>query len=427
MAKHVIFLGAGASVTSGYPLAADLRKIFSSTYSFGNHLREKIGQIDKPLTISLAKWFSRLSSPIELFREGGFGTVDEFSFLAGKRFPQEVHEIKQLVGLVFALHNPEKSYKTADGQPTNGFESSDYYPLIQRLFRESDEIRDDIAILSYNYDPYFEFLLNRAYIRRKQATIKNQIVIPPTEFTSGFMDRDAKAITERKGFCLLKLHGTSVLPPPPTKVAGFEDGFLTFDEVFWEQDKLLNSQNDWSVKTNPSPAMYFPWELLDDKDNFVGQDRFADSESLAANFYFQHIGRTLYELCKAIWQRARREIAEADKISFVGLSMHEFLKPGLRFLFKERLRKFEESPTKDLDWQLEIILACPGAWSSGETFRSLPRPNSPAAKLASILSEVNPGMAKKEKGQIYSRNSGKKSVGGVICYDSFKDFIEAEL
>ena len=109
--------------------------------------------------------------------------------------------MKQLVGIILALHNPEKSYKLPSGQETNGFESSDYYPLIQRLFGGSDKVRDDIAILSYNYDPYFEFLLNRAY------------------------------------------------------------------------------------RTNPSPTMCFPWELLNDKDEFVTQDKFAGLEGLASGIF----------------------------------------------------------------------------------------------------------------------------------------------
>jgi len=426
MAKHVIFLGAGASYTSGYPLAVGLRQLFSSAHTFGNYLNEKIGQRDSLAKTLLAKWFSDLSEPIELFREGGFGTVDEFSSLAGKQFPQEVHEIKQLVGLILALHNPEKSYKSPSGQETNGFESSDYYPFIQRLFRERDDLRDDVAILSYNYDPYFEFLLSRAYRRRREASGKKEPIIPPTELTSGFRDRDAKAIIERKGFCLLKLHGTCVLPSQPTGTGSLQNGILTYNEVFGERDKWVEGRNNWSVKTNPSPAMYFPWELLDDKGEFVTQDKFAGLEGLAPQNDYLPQGRTLHELCKRIWQRAQREIIDAEKISFIGLSMHEFLEPGLRYLFAERVRKLEASPTNDFDFTLKIVIACPGAWRQGDTFKSEPPSNSLVAKLAGMLSTVNPKMALKP-GRINTQNSGGNAVGGVICYENFKSFIEAEM
>ena len=176
--------------------------------------------------------------------------------------------------------------------------------------------------------------------------------------------------------------------------------------------------------------MYFPWELLNDKDEFVTEDKFAGLESQHPGIiFFQQTGRTLYELCKAIWQRAQREIAEAEKISFVGLSMHEFLKPGLRYLFAERVRKHnaQKTITHNFDYTLEIVLACPDVWLPGEIFRTQARPNSPVAKLAEMLCGANPNMAGKIKGQIMSRDSGKKAVGGIICYDNFKSFIEAEL
>jgi hypothetical protein len=35
-----------------------------------------------------------------------------------------------------------------------------------------------------------------------------------------------------------------------------------------------------------------------------------------------------------VWERARREVQIADKISFVGLSVGSFMEPGLNYLFK---------------------------------------------------------------------------------------------
>ncbi len=86
MAKHVIFLGAGASHTSGYPLAADLRVILSSPERFRLHFNdkiEKLGHIGLPnkfeLTDKLEKAYAGFKDAVQLFREGGFATVDEFS------------------------------------------------------------------------------------------------------------------------------------------------------------------------------------------------------------------------------------------------------------------------------------------------------------------------------------------------------------
>lgn len=298
--------------------------------------------------------------------------------------------------------------------------------------------------LSAGYNPHFPMPLP-VYIREPHATMiiasqstnkESVLLITPYRPWNEDMGpedgpvRNAKAISEGKGFCFLKLHGTSVLPPQFNGSDGSKKGFLTFTEVFWERDKWLEAQNDWSVRTNPSPTMYFPWELLNNKDEFVTQDKFAGLEGLASgNLYFQSTGRTLHELCKAIWQRAQREIAEAEKISFVGLSMHEFLKPGLRNLFAERVRKHnaQKTITHNFDYTLEIVLACPDAWLPGEIFRTQARPNSTVAKLAAMLCDVNPNMAGKIKGQIISHDSGKRAVGGIVCYDNFKSFIEAEL
>ena len=47
--------------------------------------------------------------------------------------------------------------------PEERFEKSEYYNLVQALFREDlFSLRDDVSILTYNYDPYLEFLLYRA-------------------------------------------------------------------------------------------------------------------------------------------------------------------------------------------------------------------------------------------------------------------------
>ena len=66
MGKHVIILGAGASYTSGYPLAADLRILLSSKSTFEEYLREKFNRPDVEGASSamfehLRKWYSEQS------------------------------------------------------------------------------------------------------------------------------------------------------------------------------------------------------------------------------------------------------------------------------------------------------------------------------------------------------------------------------
>lgn len=41
----------------------------------------------------------------------------------------------------------------------------------------------------------------------------------------------------------------------------------------------------------------------------------------------------IHDIYVAIWTRARKEVQEADAVSFVGLSFHDYLRDGLAFLF----------------------------------------------------------------------------------------------
>lgn len=425
MAKHVIFLGAGASVTSGYPLAADLRLILSSKNSYSRYLEQKLpGDEHKNLRANLVGHFDQTQNAIRLFREGGFATIDEFSYLAGPKFAAEIQSLRKLLTLVLSLHFPEATYKCSRRRTeTDGFETSDYYAFIQRLFDSTlHELRDDVVILSYNYDCYLEFILNRAYIRRKQASHLQVKAYPPS-LVSGFGNREADAIRTGSGFCLLKLHGTIALPFL-TKVQGQASEYLTFDELFGNRKTLFNQLESHGFGDSP---IFFPWEVMTKDGSFVSEQEFQLHEALASNSIFiQQIGRPLYLLCKAIWERAQREIVDAEKISFIGLSMHEFLKPGLRYLFAERVRKFKESETKDRDYGLEIIFADPSTGTPSENYRKLPRSNSPVARLVKMLREVNPGMAGGDN-DILTPNTGKAGLGRVVCYEDFASFIKAEL
>lgn len=200
MAKnHVIFLGAGASASSGYPLANGLRlrlcseEVFwrdlfgalnphNTGYQFepysGNQFKE---QIRLEFREACATHLDAFSDSIKLFRDGGFATVDEFSKHASKSNPKYVDEMKKLTRLALAFHNPEDK-----------FHESDYYPFIQRLFRDDNlhELKSHITILSYNYDCYLEFLLLRAFQTRHTVTgHPNYTVSDINQLTSGFYVR----------------------------------------------------------------------------------------------------------------------------------------------------------------------------------------------------------------------------------------------
>ena len=85
--NHVIFLGAGASYTSGYPIGRELGLLMASRSHFAAKAMELYGN-DAGLTGQLLEYFDRFTESVELFRHGGFATVDEFSKLASGSYPE---------------------------------------------------------------------------------------------------------------------------------------------------------------------------------------------------------------------------------------------------------------------------------------------------------------------------------------------------
>src|ERR1017187_3792085 len=150
--NHVIFLGAGASQTSGYPLASELRLRLTSQNQILADL-ERLADDAKAVSAECSTYFNRFYDSAQLFRHGAFGSVDEFSKLASEKYPEHVQAMKNLTRLALSLHYPEKA-----------FHHSDYYPFIQHLFSEDHlySLKPNIAVLSYNYDCYLEYLLLKA-------------------------------------------------------------------------------------------------------------------------------------------------------------------------------------------------------------------------------------------------------------------------
>jgi hypothetical protein len=222
---------------------------------------------------------------------------------------------------------------------------------VQKLFnRDFCDLRDDVAVLTYNYDAYLDFVLSHAFMARKEAVGKpiklSQI---PTAVLGGLHNGDADDLLSRKGFCFLKLHGTSVLPAFDQS-NDLEPRALTFKEVFGESDQqqLIARLNSPCGPKSPigekegtilTPPIFFPWEIINDKGGFVSEQDFRRVEGVTSTRAFEgKSGKTAsyYSLFKAIWKRAQREISESEQVSFVGFSAHNFMKLGLRFLFQNR-------------------------------------------------------------------------------------------
>ena len=82
------------------------------------------------------------------------------------------------------------------------------------------------------------------------------------------------------------------------------------------------------------PPILFPWEILDDAGGFIPETDFVFLKGMPPER--QTEGRQLYKLYRRIWMGARAAVMQATKISFVGLSAHEYMESGFRYLFKDK-------------------------------------------------------------------------------------------
>ena len=222
------------------------------------------------MDIGLPFWDKHVQA-LTLFRNGGFATIDEFCLLAGGQFQTEINELRGLVRAALGLFNPEDC-----------FEDSEYYGFVQSLFRDDLMcLREDITVLTYNYDPYLEFLLARAlrYRWRIKRTGSPQIQITTQDseqldniskvlgaVTSGFSDSNNQTWLEedkdKPSFCLLKLHGS--VCREVDDVGGYE--------TLFSDDPLARAQDLFQgVSETNTPPILFPWEIMTNR-GFVARD-----------------------------------------------------------------------------------------------------------------------------------------------------------
>jgi hypothetical protein len=353
MGKHVIFLGAGASETSGYPLANELRLLMTSPV----HLRplvlkawqETHGSTERIQAEMLERktldYRTRFEAALGLLRQGGFASVDEFCRLSRATHSEGVRDLKRWMRLCLSIRDPELT-----------FEKSDYYPFLQRLFEaDTPDLREDTTILSFNYDVYLEFLLSRAYrVRVKAAGASLDEAFLNAHVFSAMRGRDTVALEDGSGFCLLKLHG-SIAWPEVTE----EDGSVGFRHLFDVSPTKRIEGLCQEPLSESDPPVLFPWEAGIFKPSTQGPSPFILQEKQTTSGWRQGAYRgsvTPEDLFRAIWNRAQREISRATKISFVGISFHHYLDAGFRYLLHSAKAEHLET----------LVIACPEVVGSDE-------------------------------------------------------------
>jgi len=406
---HVIFLGAGASFTSGYPVGERLRLRLASEKNFSSDLdkalpNSKLGRKfpagEETAGICL-NYFKHFASVVELFRHGGFGTVDEFSKLAANNYPQHTQDIKKLMRLAFALHNPEDS-----------FHESDYYPFIQRLFADDlHSLKNNITIISYNYDCYLDYLLLKGYQYRKRLSASPEInPVTKNMLTSGFFQPNDITWAETiRGFNYFKLHGSIAYATDKD----FNHGQLFEKNVY---DRLKPFETRYYKSS--VPPIVFPWELFGSNREFINANDFIFVKQ-ANSAKEREEGIRLYGLYKEIWTNAAETVMRAEKISFVGLSMHPYLEDGLSWLFHRK---------QDA---VEVVVANP----DNGTFPNVSdrfHPASLTGRVIKMLRRVAPKMKTLQSSSEHDGNFNQDELLqgpglGITPRYSFKEFIEKEM
>lgn len=409
--KHVIFLGAGASVTSGYPLANDLRLRLSNVrqliFDLEELAKKTFASIDFQERKVCRDYFDQFKDTLEQFRHGGFESVDAFSKLASVKYPAFVQEMKKLMWLALSLHNPELM-----------FDKSDYYPFIQRLF--SDEalpsLKRNVAVLSYNYDCYFEYLLIKAQsYRNRLGGIPEPTEALKNVLSSGFFKpsafRDLQNTNQQ--FRHFKLHGS----------IDFADA-QTHRELFDVPGTRRLVQFNTTKEQIRTPPVIFPWEIFDEKGEFIAESDFifikeANNINDGYRAAAQEIAVNLHRLYKQIWEGAKEAVQHADKISFVGMSMHHYLESGLRYLFQDK-----HTPA-------QVVVANPlNEYFKDERQRL--HPASPSGQVTRILKSVAPKLTyhksfSEKDSPMGDEQYARQTTGSLTARYYFKDFIEREM
>lgn len=335
MGKHVIFLGAGASISSGYPLAKHLTLLMADGRTREDTLKHRLIDESDPVCIDdLLRMFRGFELEATIFlREGCFETMDSLGhFCAGRGRSNLIPNLKRLMRFCLSIHNPLEE----------NFGTSDYIGFVQALLRKDPESPDkDVAILSFNYDPLLDYLLYLAVWQRGNLKDPSNPLRPESSLacsvTSGFSKPKNLEWLAEEGFCHLKLHGV-IAPPPPRMNErrvrlpiehGDTKPFNSYD-LFGPSPtlhRLAALTREPFIKSEPPVVL--PWEILDGSGSIRSREDFI---SAVGDAQFQlHL---YYDLLRGVWERARREVQKAEKISFVGISMNPLLTPGLKFLLE---------------------------------------------------------------------------------------------
>ena len=402
--KHLIFLGAGASCSAGYPLAGELaNKMNLSSVKSGIKQALSSRASSRPLLYEqqIEPFCQGFESDLRLFKESRCETVDEFGSLARQgRYAGAVQRLKLLLRLYLALPSLDCTTRQDDG---------DYLRFSRKLLgKGGTTLRDDVVVLTFNYDPFFEYLLEGLFSSRSDLTQQAGPLRIDTVQTdaiySGFCAPGEVSWQKGERLRILKLHGSIVYPWQRTEGSAVIQGEVPVRCLF-NGDTHEVIEKLCSNNAEP-PPLIFPYEIVTHEGQLVGKADFPLKERTP----WRRDDYGFYDLFKDIWARAKLEVEAAYKISFIGLSMSDLMRPAMLYLFREK-----EGP-------VEVVVANP----SNQAFANADSAGSPCRRVHTLLMEATGAKIEIKHSGAERRLSGERA-DTPTPRNSFSDFIENEL
>ena len=403
--KHVIFLGAGASASAGFPVGMRLAELMKrpselriETISALQQTGVEKDEANRLFETHVANFVKEFENACEIFRRSGYSTIDQFSKEARHGDYRIVAQaMKRLIRLILSIPGARK------------FDVSDYPRFIEKLFATEGKLRSDVTIVTFNYDLCLEYHLYeqlrcRNEIRR--VISNNELFVQHSALSSGLSTWPSRGWSNSVNLKILKLHGATMYcsqttqGSPPTVVFGDVVPSDVFDNDLKAAIPVLCNA------ALEDPPIAFPFEIFQENGEFMPETEFPVTRRRLLETNFEK--ESLREYFQFLWSLAREEVQQADKVSFVGLSFHPFLNPGMRFLFNGR------------SGPLQVVNANP----DNKLFEAS-HVESLANRTFRYIEQIIPGTTCLRSSTEAQPIKTLRDRSGVTTYDSFAHFIAA--
>jgi hypothetical protein len=323
MKTDVIFLGAGASRSAGFPLNADLARYIM--YDFAGKSRDMVPlRYREPDRDFLSEWKSIASS----LREAQCLSIDEYC-RTGQNLLGTAIEMKQLLRLALYDHR------------TKWWQWNEYVPFIYSLFEPSShELIAGFTVVNFNYDGLFSKLLTDAVIKRRELkrlpplSYHQLAPAPGGWYGHGLSDRASEVAGVEK----YDIHAFSHLMPHGTITSHINElgRMESLQENVYSSDVSEAAERIFLQFYHCKPLIRFPWEGDGQLSGFT-----------------------------QLYDHGRESVESADRIHIIGMSGHRLLRESMSKMFRtlrrdHLARKTWHIATADPDPKgvLEKLLDC---------------------------------------------------------------------